>query len=504
MDNAYLKGARVRIEARTSAGTARCPDCGTASRRVHSRYVRTLVDTGIGGRETTLALTVRRLFCDQPSCPRKTFAEQVPGLTTRHGRRTAPAASLAEAVAMALGGRPGARLADRLALPISRTSLIRVIRHVPDPPTATPRVLGVDDSARRRGHRYATILIDMDTHRPIDVLPDREADTLADWLRRHPGVQIICRDRAGAYAEGAARGAPDAIQIADRWHLMHNLSEAVHKVVTQHRRCLQPQPTPPEPAATPPAPTLSGRRADNTRRRHTAVQALIAEGLSIKAVTRRLGMNRGTVRRYARARTPEQLLGPNPTGTTGKLTPFKPYLQARHEQGVTDSQTLYAEIRDRGYRGTLRTLQRFLARTRNHDKPPAPPIPPARHITAWIMRPDDKLTDEDRLGLKHTRAHCPDLDALTELVHGFNRLVRERGGHQIEEWIKQANASPFPELRGFAAGLLKDFDAVRAGLTQPWSSGAVEGNVNRIKMIKRQMYGRANLDLLRKRVLARP
>lgn len=428
-------------------------------------------------------------------------------MTTRHGRRTAPAAGLVEAVALALGGRAGAHLADRLALPVGRMSLLRVIRRVPDPPAMTPRVLGVDDFARRRGHRYATILVDMDTHRPIDVLPDREAETLAEWLRQHPGVQVICRDRGGSYAEGAARGAPDAVQVADRWHLMHNLSEAVHKVVTRHRRCLQPQPTSlPQESTTPPAQqAASGRRADNTKGRHAAVHALIAEGLTIRAIMSRLDLSRGTVRRYARAQTPEQLLGPNPTGTTGKLGPFKPHLQARYAEGITDSRVLYAELRERGYRGTLRTLQRFLVRVRSDDTPaPPPPVPPARHITAWIMRPDSKLTDDDRLGLKHARAHCPDLDALTELAHNFNRLVRERGGHQIEEWIKRATASSFPELRGFAAGLLNDFDAVRAGLTQHWSSGAVEGNVNRIKMIKRQMYGRAKLDLLRKRILARP
>ena len=506
LDRVSLKGVGVRIEASTSADMVCCPECGAASARVHSRYRRHLADAGIGGREATLVLTVRRLFCDQPGCARKTFAEQVPGLTARHGRRTAPAAGVVESVAIALGGRAGARLIDRLALPTSRMTLLRVIRRVPDPPTATPRVLGVDDFAQRRGHRYATILIDMDTHRPIDVLPDREADTLADWLRRHPGVQIICRDRGGAYAEGAARGAPHAIQVADRWHLMHNLSEAVHKVVTRHRRCLQQPPATPagEPAALPAPPAAPGRRANNTRSRHDAVHALLAEGVTITAIMQRLGMSRGTVRKYARASTPEQLIGPNPSSGPGKLGPFKPYLQARHDDGVTDGQTLYTEIRARGYRGTLRTLQRFLTQTGGVTRPPAPPpVPAARRLTAWIMRPHDKLTTDDRLGLNQARAGCPDLDALTDLAHGFNRLVRHRRGDQLEEWIKHATACPFPEIRGFAAGLLNDFDAVRAGLTQPWSSGAVEGNVNRIKMIKRQMYGRANLDLLRKRVLAR-
>lgn len=211
-------------------------------------------------------------------------------------------------------------------------------------------------------------------------------------------------------------------------------------------------------------------------------------------------MSRGTVRKYARAQTPEQLLGPNPSSGPGKLGPFKPYLQARHEEGVTDSQSLFSEIRDRGYRGTLRTLQRFLGQIRGHNRPPAPPpVPAARHIAAWIMRPDDKITDDDRLGLKDARTRRCDL---TELAHGFNRLVRERRGRQLEEWIKKATASSIPEMRGFASGLLKDLDAVRAGLTQPWSSGPVEGNINRVKMIKRQMYGRAKLDLLRKRVLA--
>ncbi len=194
-----------------------------------------------------------------------------------------------------------------------------------------------------------------------------------------------------------------------------------------------------------------------------------------------------------------------PAAGAGKLGPFKAYLHTRLDDGAADSRILYAELRDRGYRGTIRTLQRYLIRIRSDNRPPAPPrVPAARHLTAWIMRPDDRLTDDDRLGLKDARARCTDIDALVTLAHGFNQLVRERRGGQLEDWIKQASASTFPEIRGFATGLLADFDAVTAGLTQPWSSGAVEGTVNRIKMIKRQMYGRAKLDLLRKRVIAGP
>jgi transposase len=234
-------------------------------------------------------------------------------------------------------------------------------------------------------------------------------------------VQVICRDRSGAYADGATRGAPNAIQMADRWHLMHNLSEAVHKIVNRHRRFLQqpaPQPTdkpsPPAPAPTAPPP---GRRAANTRSRHAAVQELLARGMSIRAITSRLGISRGSVRKYARAPTAEQLVGPNVGGGPGKLGPFEPHLHARIDDGITDAHLLYQEILERGYRGTLRTLQRFLVQHRVTTQPAAPPkVPAARHITAGIMRPDDRLTEQDRLGLKTARARCPDLDTLTNLT----------------------------------------------------------------------------------------
>ena len=493
-----------------------CPACGVASARVHSRYRRRVADAPIGGAPVVIGLEVRRFFCDRPNCPKRTFAEQIPGLTCRYARRSPGLGRMLTVVGLALAGRAGARLGARLGMPTSRSTLLRMIHRLPDPQVGVVAVLGVDDFALRRGHVYGTVLIDIDTHRPVDLLPDRESATFAAWLREHPGVEVVCRDRAGAYAEGARDGAPDAVQVADRWHLWHNLAEHVEKAAARHRSCwTQPaELSPPaEPDAAPDRAQLAQRAARvrreesalvmRTRDRYTAVQALRGQGKGIKTIMRELGLAKQTVRRFARAASVEELLASARDGRASVLDEFKPYLHHRFNTGHTNGTQLFAEIREQGYRGSLGTVLGYLRPFRAlAAAPPALPAPPTvRDVVGVMLRHPDTLDADDQLTLKQIRARCPHLDSAAEHVAGFAQMMVGRRGERLDAWIAQVEADDQPDLHRFAHGIRRDHAAVRNGLSLPHSSGAVEGAVNRIKMIKRQMYGRAGFELLRKRVL---
>ena len=479
--------------------------------RVHSHYERRLLDTAIGGCEVVICLTVRRFICLSPECTKVTFAEQISGLTSRHARRTPAVTAVLQAVALALGGRAGARLTGRLAAGVSRMTLIRLIRAMPDPAmSASPKVLGVDEFALRKGHSYGTLLAGVERRRPVDILDERSLESFAVWLAARPGAEFICRDRAGCYADGGARGAPDAVQVADRWHLWHNLGEAVERAVSRHREHLPAAVAAPAAAGAATAPQTAavprtGRIADRTRSRHAGVHRMLAGGASISEIAAALGLSRNTVRRFARAASAEELLVCDGTGRRPSiLDEHVPYLQERWNSGCTNAALLWQEIRARGYQGSCRQVRGYLARFRESTAIPTPvPAPPkARAVTAWIMTRPDRLADADKASLDAILAASPELAAVTASVRDFAVIMNERRGRTLlEPWMSAALATGEPALRSFVTGLRADQDAVTSGLSLPWSSGAVEGHVNRIKMLKRQMYGRASPDLLRRRVL---
>ena len=344
-------------------------------------------------------------------------------------------------------------------------------------------------------------------------MPGREAGPLAGWLKAHPGARVICRDRAGAYAEGARDGAPGAVQVADRWHLWHNLAEHTAKAVARHRACLkqiaaaadQPQP-PPEPAAAAAAPAVESPLEARMRDQHAAVQALAARGLGLRAIARELGMDRKTARRFAHAATGDEAVARAISRPT-VLDRYQPHLHRRWNEGCHDAALLHAEITALGYRGSLRTVYRYLQPLRSGTASAAltPPALKIGEVTSWLLRRAEDLNPRQQQLLADLRGHCSQLDRLADHVTGFAKMMTKRTGEQqLTDWLDRVEADDQPELHTFATGIRQDLDAVTAGLTLPYSSGSTEGNVNRLKAIKRQMYGRASLDLLRKRVIHHP
>jgi transposase len=532
-------GEAVILCASVRGDRAWCPRCGQPSSRVHGRYQRLLADGAAGGRPLLIALSVRRFRCAAPSCTKVTFAEQPEGLCGRYLRRTLPLRRTLACFGLELAGRAGARLAGALGVAVHSSTILRLVMALPDPPaTAAPAVTGVDDFALRKGRVYGTVIADAESGQVIDLLPDREAATLEEWLKARPGAEVICRDRAGAYAEGATAGAPLAVQVADRWHLWHNLGEYAEKAVAAHRGCLTGAPGDPASgdAETPPAqlPDASPAAAlplepdglrdvcgreralvPRTLERHAAVHELLRAGRSQREAAKILGLSRSTVIRFARQADPAMLLVKS-TGRESKLDPFKPWINRRWNEGLTSAAALHAEIATQGWAGGVQAVERYVRQFRTADgrtragrsprqAPAAPPPPKTRQVTRWLLTRPDRLDPADQARLAAVKASCPHLDALAGHVRNFAKMMTRRQGLlELEDWLTAVEASDLPQLHSFANGIRRDQHAVTAGLALPYSSGAMEGNVNKIKMIKRQMYGRAGFTLLRKRVILHP
>ena len=367
----------------TTAPTACCPACTAVSSRVHSRYTRRFADLPWGGTAVRILLHVRKFFCTAKDCPRRIFAEHLPTMVAPYARRTNRLGDVVRLLAFALGGQAGSRVSHRLLMTISPSTLLRLIRRTPDAPTVSPRVLGVDDFAFQKGRTYGTLLVDLERHRPIDLLPNRTATTLASWLQAHPEVEIMSRDRSTEYARGATEGAPHAIQVADRFHLLVNLREALERLLDRNRVHLRGFVLPPTsdgavPAAAHRKPGRrspveeAARQAHITVRqeRHSHIQILHKQGLDIQKIARQLHLSRGTVYRYLRLDEHAASQRSNPIRS--KLDQYLPYLSRRWQDGCHNGLQLWREIASKGYEGTHIMVTRWARQQRQEPAPTTP------------------------------------------------------------------------------------------------------------------------------------
>ena len=530
IDSLSVNDSLLHVTAHADSPTAVCPTCQHPADRVHSRYHRQPRDLPVSTMHARLCLTVRRFFCMNAACPRQTFAERFPLLVPVYAHRTSRLTQSLQSVAFALGGEAGAVLSHQLRMPTSPATLLRIIRAAPDPAVPLLRVVGVDDFAFRRGHRYGTIVIDLERQQRVDLLPDRSAATLATWLQGHPEVEIITRDRSTEYARGVTAGAPQAQQIADRWHLLVNLREALERMLTRLHAELRRLPPAAYGAVTPavaverrtrhplrPASAqdqqMRSATRDQRRLRYEAVQALVADGVSQLQIAQRLGMSRHTVRRYAQApQFPERAARAR---QRRMLDPYLPVLEAEWAAGCRNASALWRTIQQHGYPGVRKQIARWVQQRRTEPaattgRNPAsilerprtdgPSLPGARQLVWLLLRDVTTLDADDQALLAQIQQH-PRVAAAGVLVEQFQTMVRERTATALDAWLTACEQSGISDLKTFAGGLRRDYAEVAAAFQQPWSNGQTEGQVNRLKLIKRSMYGRGNFDLLRKRVL---
>lgn len=481
-------GDRIVVRASTPLTAVACPDCGVLTARVHGLHERTVGDLPVDARRVQVVVRVRRLVCPTSGC-RRTFREQVPGVLQRYQRRTVRLQSLVGSVARELAGRGAARLLSKLAVPLSRHSTVRALLRLPVSAPPVPRVLGVDDFALRRRSRYATVLIDAQTRQRVDVLPDRNADTLEAWLRAHPGVEVVCRDRSGAYAEAVRRALPDAIQVADRWHLWHGLGEAARREVAAHSTCWAKA-----------GRLQDGPRAASTRERWHQVHALLEQNVGLLECARRLNVSLNTIKRYARASEPERLQRV-PQYRPTLVDPYREHLRRRREQDpAVGNLQLFREIKALGYPGSMNLLVRYITQGRvEGDRPPMSP----RRLASLVLTRPEHLSDTQREHRHELTTACPEMIDLTGLVGSFAALLQPSEGNdaRLDAWIAAVRAAELPHLQTFARGLELDHDAVHAAVTLPYHNGGAEGVNTKTKRIMRQMHGRAGFTLLRHRIL---
>jgi transposase len=511
---------RITLIVKTAPRPALCPRCLSPSAHLHSRYVRRLSDLPWLGIVVRLEIQARRLYCRNSDCPQQIFCERIPAFVAPYARRTLRLNEALRLIGLAVGGEAGARLATALGMHVSADTLIQRIRQMQLPTPPAPKVLGVDDWAKHKGQSYGTILVDLERRSTIDLLPDRESSSLATWLKQNPGEEFISRDRAGAYADGARQGAPSAVQIADRWHLLANMTAAVERFLNTKHSCLRQAVGRVNQTAGAPEELRAGvadmKRPsklelwnERRRARHEQAHTLHRQGATIRAISRELGMHRRTVRMMLKVETCPERAGP--LKRQSRIDRHLAYLSRRWAEGCHNSAQLHREIRSKGYRGSGSSVRHFVARwraalpdglkrARTGPNSPAPEngakkiVASARLATWLLLRDAEKLEAEERAFVEHLVEMSPEIAEAQILAREFSRILKQRDREALPSWMERMSQSRIREMKSLASGLERDRAAVAAALEYEWSSGPTEGHINRLKTLKRAMYGRAKFD----------
>jgi transposase len=496
-----------------------CPLCGGSAERVHSHYIRQLADLPCGGQCIRLLIQVRKYFCDVTTCARKIFAERLTPFIEPRARVTKRLYQIVQGIGLATGGMLGARLATRLGIQTSWMTILRRVMALPTVPVEHVSELGIDDFSFRRGRKFGSILVDMQSHQVIDLLPDRKAETAKVWMKAHPEITLVSRDRGGDYAAGAREGAPQAIQCADRFHLLKNLGEALegllaHHLAAQWTRQTQTTMSEGTPSgwrpkrairSSPKLEYLQQARREERLAHYEQVIALYKLGMSQVAIAQQVGIGASTVQSWlAAGRFPER----KPREQGSHVDHYLPYLIIRWEDGCHNIAGLFRELVEQGYQGSYESVRDTLVRLLPTGRKKAtdivlktPPLATSRQAAFLFLRRLDDLKVEEQETLVRLRQMHPHVDLAYALVQQFALMLRTRTGEQLNAWLEKARASQIRELQGFVLGVERDKAAVVAGLTLPQNNGLVEGHVNKLKLIKRMGYGRAGFPLLRQRVL---
>ena len=486
-----------------------CPKCSSPSRSLHSHYGRTVADLPWHGVAIKLQLHTRKFRCRNELCKQKIFCERLSKVVDSYARKIVRLNAVLTLLAFALWGEAGSRTAKGLNLSVSGDTLLRRIRSYKLPEIETPKVLGVDDWAKRKGHTYGTIIVDLERRKPIDLLPDREAKTLAMWLETHPEIEIVSRDRSLLYAEGITMGASQAEEVADSWHLSKNFVDVLKEFLGEHHNQL-----------TKARQTIISQQSvehskdqiilqcdrrtlarEQTRRKRLALynkaQKLHKEGCSQKEIIKRLGISKTYARRLINAKTfPERSAFPlRPTS----VDKYSDYLDRRWSEGCQTASGLWREIKEQGFTGPAAALIRYV-RNRMGDKnqikvqykrrrktPTFRFVFPSSKKAAWLLLKDEReLSKEEVHFVPEVLKTSEEINRAVSLTKRFREMIKRKDVTQLEKWLTDAEVCG-RKWKNFACSLRQDLSAVKSALTSEWSNGQTEGQVNRLKFLKRQM-----------------